>query len=343
MDEQLAGAKWGSATVLVPTPVVTGVAMDDDPPEVGDVALAEVTKIGAHTRLEGREGQRQVLYPGDRVIGVFGHRYAPDQFEGYAGLDGRAAHMLSVAGVIGLVRSRHADQPAPSRLQILGYLHDLHGQRLNTLRFSLQPPAVAPAERPLTIAVVGTMMNAGKTTAATALIYGAARQGRMVAAAKVTGTASGKDVSAMRDAGARRALDFTACGWPSTYLCSAAELETTFRTLYASLLRVQPDFIVLELADGLIQRETALLLQSPLFASHVDALVLAAGDALGAEAAARRLRALRLPVVAVTGRASMSPLLVGETESVTGLRCLTRQDLEAGAVFDLVREAVPAS
>lgn len=343
MDEQLTGAKWGSATVLVPTPVVTGIRMDDDPPGVGDVALAEIIKIGAHSRLEGREGQRQILYPGDRVIGVFGHRYAPDQFEGYAELDGQHAHMLSVAGVIGQVRSRHADQAAPTRLQFVGYLHDLHGQRLNTLRFGLQPPAQDPTGRPLTVVVVGTMMNTGKTTAATALIYGAARSGRVVAAAKVTGTASGKDVAAMRDAGARRALDFTACGWPSTYLCSAAELETMFRTLYASLLRVQPDLVVLELADGIVQRETALLLHSPLFAAHIDAVVVAAGDALGAEAAVQRLRTLRLPIAAVTGRTSMSPLLVGETEAVTGLRCLTRRDLEAGAIFDLLREPAPVA
>jgi hypothetical protein len=326
--------------VLVPPAVVTGVRLHEGPPEVGDLALAEVTKLGAHTRLEGREGQRLILYPGDRVVGVFGHRYAPDQFEGYAAIDGRTTHLMSVAGVMGRVRSRHADQPAPTRLKLLGYLHDLHGQRVNTLRFGLQPPVLAAAARPLTLAVVGTMMNAGKTTAATALIHGAARQGRVVAAAKVTGTASGKDVSAMHDAGARRAIDFTACGWPSTYLCSASELETTFRTLYASLLRVQPDLIVLELADGIIQRETALLLQSPLFTSHIDAFVLAAGDALGAEAAAHRLHALRLPVVAVTGRTSMSPLLVGETEAVTGARCLTREELEAGTIFDLIRGVV---
>jgi hypothetical protein len=338
MDDQTAGAKWGSATVLVPQAVVTGVVIDDAPPEVGDVLLAEVGKLGAHARLEGRDGQRQVLYPGDRVVGVFGHRYAPDQFEGYVGLNGAKAHLLSVAGVTGLVRSRHADQAAPTRLRMLGYLRDLHGQRLNTRRYGLQPPAEPPQSRPQTVAIVGTMMNAGKTTAASALIHGAARSGRTVAAAKVTGTASGKDVSAMRDAGAVRALDFTACGWPSTYLCSASELEETFRTLYASLLRAGPDLIVLEFADGIIQRETALLLQSPLFASHVDAIVVAAGDALGAEAAAARVRALRLPLVAVTGRTSMSPLLAAEAEAVTGLRCLTREDLEAGALLDLTRD-----
>jgi hypothetical protein len=34
----------------------------------------------------------------------------------------------------------------------------------------------------------------------------------------------------------------------------------------------------------------------------------------------------------------MSPLLAAEAEAVTGLRCLTREDLEAGALLDLTRE-----
>lgn len=336
----LSGAKWGSATILVPPAVVTGVAADDDPPEVGDVVLAEVTKIGAHARLEGREGQRQVLYAGDRVVGVLGHRYAPDQFEGYAGIEGGRLHLLSVAGVAGQVQSRHADMGAPTRLQMLGYLRDLHGQRVNTRRFALLPPDVPPVHRIPTVVVVGTMMNAGKTTTATGIIHGALRKQMVVAAAKVTGTASGKDISQMRDAGARRVLDFTACGWPSTYMCSAAELEELFLTLYASLLRVDPQLIVLELADGLIQRETAFLLQSPLFRSYVTAVVLAAGDAMGAEAAAGRLRAMRMPLIAVSGRTSMSALLVAETEGATALPCLTRQQLDDGAVVGLMPEAV---
>ncbi|HEY3249256.1 MAG TPA: DUF1611 domain-containing protein [bacterium] len=341
-SDLLAGAKWGSATVLVPPAVVTGVAADDASPEVGDVVLAEVTKIGAHIRLEGREGQRQALYPGDHIVGVLGHRYAPDQFEGYVGTDGDRFHLLSVAGVVGLVRSRHSDIGAPTRLQMLGYLRDLHGQRLNTRRFALRAPAALPQAQVPTVVVVGTMMNAGKTTTATSIIHGAARRGIVVAAAKVTGTASGKDISLMRDAGARRALDFTVCGWPSTYMCSAEELEDLFLTLYASLLRVEPRLIVLELADGIIQRETGLLLRSPLFRSYLTAVVLAAGDAMGAEAAAGRLRAMGLPVVAVSGRASMSPLLIAETESVAGVPCLTRQQLEGGAALEWLPEAIGA-
>lgn len=342
MVTELDGAKWGSATVMVPPALAAGVRVGEDSHEVGDVLLVEVEKVGVHDRLEGREGQRQTLYPADRVVGVLGHRYAPDQFEGYAEAHNGTLHLLSGAGVLGTVRSRHDGASRPTRVKLLGTLVDLKGQKLNTRQFGLRPAETPGGRRPLTIAVVGTMMNAGKTTAAVSIVRGAAKRGHVVAAAKITGTASMKDVALMRDAGARRALDFTACGWPSTYLCSAAELEEVFMTIYASLLRIEPAVMVLELSDGIIQRETAMLLRAPAFTTRVDTVVLAAGDALGAEAAVSRLRTLNLPVRAVSGRTSMSPLLVAETESVTGLPCLTRSQLEDGAVLEMVPQVAGA-
>ncbi len=334
---ELVAAKWGSVTMPVPPAVAAGARGEERLPDVGDVALAEITRIGAHHRMEGRSGERITLYRGDRVVGVFGHRYAPEQFEGYAETEGENAHLLSVAGVMGVVRSRHPEIGSPTGLRLLGYLVDHDGRILNMRQFGVRrlPPAHA-ASRPTVIAVVGTMMNAGKTTAAAAIVRGAARRGLTVGAAKVTGTASGKDVAQMRDAGARLALDFTVCGWPSTYLCSAAELEDLLQTLLHSLAQVGPEVIVLELADGITQRETAMLLRSPLFASQVDGVIFAAGDALGAEAGVTRLQALRLPVVATSGRVSASPLLVAETVSLTRLPCLTREALAEGALFDVI-------
>lgn len=276
------------------------------------------------------------------MVGAVGHRYAPDQFEGYAEILNGTLHLLSGAGVMGSVRTRHDDMGRPTRLRLLGTLSDLNGGRLNTRQFGIQPAAPGSA-RPLAVAVVGTMMNAGKTTAAAAIVRGAARRGATVAAAKVTGTASMKDVALLRDSGAGRTLDFTACGWPSTYMCSAAELEEIFLAIYGSLLRANPDVLVIELADGIIQRETALLLRAPAFTSRIDAFVVAAGDALGAEAAVARMREMRLPVVATSGRASMSPLLIAETESVTNVPCLTREQLESGSMTELIPQPVLAA
>jgi len=332
----LTTAKWGSATGMAPPALAAAVAPPEALPDVGDLALCEVVRLGAHHRLEGRAGERVTLYPGDRIVGVFGHRYAPEQFEGYAETDGERLHLMSIAGVLGVVRSRHPEISAPTRLRLLGYVVDAEGRRVNTRHFGLRRSPAAGGGRPTVVAVVGTMMNAGKTTTAAAIVRGAAARGLAVAAAKVTGTASGKDVAHMRDAGARRALDFTACGWPSTYLCSAAELEDLFQTLLGALERTEPSLIVLELADGIIQRETAMLLRSPAFASRVDAVILAAGDALGAEAALARLRSLGLPVVATSGRTSASPLLVAETVSLTRLPCLTREALEGGSLLELL-------
>jgi len=50
-------------------------------PAVGDLVLATVTAVGQHPKVEGPDGRRASLFPGDEVVVAYGHRYAPDQFE----------------------------------------------------------------------------------------------------------------------------------------------------------------------------------------------------------------------------------------------------------------------
>jgi hypothetical protein len=115
--------------------------------------------------------------------------------------------------------------------------------------------------RPRTIASVGTSMNAGKTTTAANLIRGLTTAGLRVGAAKVTGTGAGKDLYLMADAGAFMTLDFTDAGFPSTSLAAPSDIEAIVSTLTGHLAAA--DVIVLEVADGLYQRETRALCCSP--------------------------------------------------------------------------------
>ena len=54
----------------------------NEPFKAGDVALFEVLEIGKHTQIQSL-GRNLTITPGDRVLGVFGARYATNQFEGY--------------------------------------------------------------------------------------------------------------------------------------------------------------------------------------------------------------------------------------------------------------------
>ena len=85
--------------------------------------------------------------------------------------------------------------------------------------------------------------------------------------------------------------------------------------------------MVLELADGLLQRETAGLLQSSVFRSLVDGTIFCAGDALGASAGIDWLEQRAIPVLAVSGVVSASPLASSEARSATRLPVFTREEL----------------
>ena len=76
---------------------------------------------------------------------------------------------------------------------------------------------------------------------------------------------------------------------------------------------------VIEIADGLFQRETAQLLRSPTFKNAIDGVVFSAGDAMGAFAGVQWLRECGLPVLALSGALTRSPMARREIHAATQL------------------------
>ncbi len=288
-------------------------------PNSGDVVLARIDRIGKHKQLEFCDGRRSTLFIGDEILICYGNRYAPDQYEALVPKNLAPCHLVAGGGVAAQALSWHEAIPGPTCITPLGLVADAEGIPLNLKNWSLARQTY-PQTRPFTIVVVGAAMNAGKTITAAHLIKGAARAKIKVAAAKVTGTGSGGDTWLMRDAGADSVLDFTDCGFVSTYLATKADVESIMQTLVVHLASSGAETIVLEIADGLYQEETAALLSSQLFAQNVDAVMFAANDALGAAAGVEWLRERNLPIVGITGTLAQSPLAMREAASATALR-----------------------
>lgn len=280
-------------------------------PRAGDLVLARVETIGQHGKLEAPGGRRQKLYPGDEIIVAYGARYAPDQFEAEVPHDLGPCDLVAGGGVASNVLSRHARIGRATRIKPIGLLVDADGAVLNLSRFALPAPQHA-ASRPTVIAVAGTSMNAGKTTSAAGLVHGLARAGLKVAGIKVTGTGSGGDLWSMRDAGAEWTFDFTDMGHATTAGLPLPALEQVVTGLVAHVTALGSDIVVLEIADGVFQRETANLLQSPEFRRHIDGIIFAAGDALGAVGGVNWLKSHNLPVLALSGLLTTSPLAMRE-------------------------------
>ncbi len=299
-------------------------------PAAGDLVLARVEAVSPRNRIELTDGRRAHLFPGDEIVLAYGNRYAPDQYEALVPETLDACELVAAGGLAARVVSRHDAMAKPSSIVPLGLLADSQGRRLNLSAFALPAMADFPARLPRVIAIVGTSMNAGKTTACTCLIRGLRDAGLSVSALKVTGTGAGGDLWQMKDAGARIALDFTDAGFSSTYRIERSELIACFLGLVAHASSTSPDAIVLEVADGLLQAETAALLRSVEFRSVVNVVLFAAGDALSAESGVRWLRAEQLPVRLLSGLMSASPLAMVEAEAATGLPVLTMAQLSRG-------------
>lgn len=308
----------------------------------GDIVLVRVEKIGKNGGLELPSGRRCALHEGDLMAMVFGNRYATHQFEGYARLDGDRCHMLSMGGLCGMVESKHASVSDPTRLRILGAISDDQGRPLQLRDYMGKPANASTPQHPGVIIVCGTSMDSGKTYTTMSLILGLRRAGHRVAGIKLTGTAAGRDVWSMADAGACIALDFVDGGWPSTYLCSLDDLLSLYNCLIDQAAAKGAAWAVIEIADGLFQRETAALLQSPRFTSTVNAWLLAASEPMAAASAVSVLRGWDIEPIALSGMFSMSPLGIQEAHEATGVTCFTAKELQAGALNALVIQTAHA-
>ena len=118
------------------------------------------------------------------------------------------------------------------------------------------------------------------------------------------------------DAGATQIGDFLDFGIASTYGQPVAELERTMRSIRDALWP-SADAVTLEIADGLFQQETQALL--PALHGFVDVVVLAVADPGGAAGAAL-LRREGLPLRAISGLITASPLAVRKRRPSRGCR-----------------------
>jgi|SRR5580658_328003 hypothetical protein len=284
--------------------------IDHGRPSVADAVVVQVDRIGHHQHLE-IEGERRLrLYEGDRLVGVFGNRYATDVYEGRV-LEARKLHLLTTSGLIGTVTCRNRNVGRPTTVKFVGFLADSHGNRINTKRLLLQP-AIPPGRSPDLVLVVGTGMSTGKTTVMRKILRAMATSGVRVAGCKLTGTASPRDLYEMKGTGAVLATDFSDYGFPSTYGESVDDLIRLMDLMGAACGRAGAEIAMIEIADGLLQPETQKLLESDEVRRRVRGVVVAGECSSSLLFATEYLRKIGHEVWAVSGLITNSPLFVRE-------------------------------
>lgn len=325
---RLRRASWSFSTRRVPHGAASSTLSGTGAPIAGDLVLARVDTIGHHDGLQLANGRRKQLFVGDEIVVAYGNRYACSQFEALVPDTLGPCHLVAGGGIAGRAISWHERiVKGPTHITPLGVLTDADGRRMNLRDYAIERIANVNEISPTVLAVVGTTMDVGKTQTAAYLVRGLIGAGLRVGYAKVTGTGAGGDTWLLKDAGADPVLDFTDAGLASTYLAPPEKIDEVLVTLTAHIAQEGVDTIVVEVADGIFQRETAALLRSPVFSRVVSGTVLAARDAMGASAGVNWLRAQSSPVLAVSGLLSASPLQSAEVKLATGLTVYNREAL----------------
>jgi hypothetical protein len=315
---------------------VNDVIPADYSPMPGDVIIVEVLKIGKHKRLQSVYNRNMTILPGDQLMVVFGNRYATAQFEGYVpDKIEEELDVLGAGGVIGKLKSMH-DQfqlTGSTKVKPVGMVVNDDGRIINTKekkKSSLSIFGGKPFGNSKIILSVGSSMDSGKSTTASYIVHGLQKAGLKSGFIKLTGTAFSKDVDLNIDMGADAAADFSDFGFPSTFMCEEKELLDLYESLVGKLnLTNKMDYIVVEIADGLLQRETRMLIENKGFMSTIDGVIFSAGDSLSAICGVQLLESAGIKPFALCGLFTASPLLIEEVRLYhrINIPIVTLQDL----------------
>lgn len=304
----------------------------------GDVAVFEVLRIGKHRNVQGDSKRNTAIVPGDKIMAAFGTRYATEQFEGYLPENiNQELHILGAGGTVGVLASMHCKfkDIGPTTLRFIGFAKDHYGNIINTKKIKEKEQVKftgAAAAATKVILSLGSSMDSGKTTSAAYLVHGLKKAGYKVAYIKLTGTVYTKDADLASDLGADIVSDFGDFGFPSTYMCDEEELLNLYESVLSKVLIKNPDYVIMEIADGLYERETKMLLTSSIFKQTIEAVIFSAGDSLAAINGVSTLHSWGLFPSALSGLFTASPLLMREVKENTTVPVYDIDQLASGQI-----------
>ena len=317
-------------------------------PKAGDVGLFQVVEVDRHSSMQCIDKRSHSIFNGDYILAVFGDRYATAQYEGYVPNEPKDIyHIIGACGVIGIVHSKNAawDDYEPTTVKLIGYCCEDNGEVINTLFRNHQRSAFTgkvPGDAKVILSI-GSTMDSGKTTTAAHIARGLKTTGKQVVFIKLTGTVYTKDIDYVADCGADVAMDFSNLGFPSTFLIDKPTILDIYQTLLDELGKTNPAYIVMEIADGLFQRETSFLLEDKSFMDTIHNVVFSCGDSLSVMAGLQVLNEWNIQPCMVSGRFTMSPLLITEVQDRMNVPVHTIDKIMTGELNAIFEQKIHSS
>lgn len=301
-------------------------------PGAGDVGLFRVLEIGKHQSVQSDSKRNVSIFPGDHILATFANRYATSQFEGYVPETWMEQFdILGAGGAIGIVKSKNASlsEIEPTKVELIGYAVDSSKKVINTqFNHAARPTFTGKKTKAKVILSIGATMDSGKTTTAAYVTRGLTLGGKKVGFIKLTGTAYTKDKDFVSDCGAEYTNDFSDAGYPSTFLTPINEILSIYEYLRTDLDDKSLDFIVMEIADGILQKETRDLITHDGFMATIDHVVFSCGDSLSALKGLERLEEIGIHPSLLCGKFTMSELLIKEVQQWVQIPIFGTEQLE---------------
>lgn len=306
----------------------------------GDFVLGEVVSSrGPLGRIESVDGRMVEVAEGDLVTGALGQRFATLEATGEweAIGDELEFEALTAAGVFGRCTSIAQTMPPLVRLRYRGHVEfpgASSGRGDNMADF-----AAASSEdlRAPVILLIGTSMDAGKTTTARVVVRLLKQRGMRVGGAKLTGVARYRDILAMSDAGADVVADFVDAGLPST-IAPADEYKSALVRILSVLAADALDVVVAEAGASPLEPYNSDVATGVLGA-RVAFTVLCASDPY---AVVGVIDAFDKRPDLVTGRCTSTAAGIALVRRLTGLPALNVLDRESHQELDRVLAAALA-
>lgn len=336
--------KIGSATSPLSLSRMVAITDTCKQPRAGDVIAARaLTDSATYNMLELPTGRLAKINPGDLLLGVLGRRRALKGFVGDVPdtvKSGDQLHLLNMGGVIGYCTGHHSSLSDAIKLEVIGMVCDEDGRVLNIADNALTPQATLVATAPLVI-IAGACMNSGKTYAASELIKQATRAGLRVAAAKLSGVACLRDTLNMGDHGAIATASFLDCGLPSTV--GIDDLAPVAKAVIARLNESAPDFIVIEMGDGILGGYSVeSVFDDQELIEATAAIIFCASDYVGAWGGIELFRRRGIEIDMVAGSVTDSQMGQDYIEREFGVPAANARR-DGARLFQLIRAKVDAA
>lgn len=291
----------------------------------GDVVLVKALDSTSQTTisyLRKPNGDKFKINKGDLFLSAVTNRYAPTIVEGVVPKHlrvGDRIDLLHQGGTCGKITNARGDFKT-LKLEFQGFLSK-SGNKVSMKDYALPLRNLDKVSIPKSIIIVGTCEETGKTTATSCLCQGLTKKGYKIGGGKLTGIGSVYDSGSYLKSGAIESYGVIDAGYPSSVGLSQNELENVFLRIFTNLVHAKPDFILLEIADGILQRETAMLIKSKELLKLNPIFIFACNDACGAYGGKVILeRKYSIKPIIITGKGAMTKLGREEIKEITGIK-----------------------